>query len=87
MKSMAIRQHLQDKALEKTILMNKFPHLIHGLASSCSTHFNETEEERKNTIESFLEYAIDIANAIRVIIAGDFSFSSSFAPTKKGLPP
>lgn len=56
-----IRQHLQDKALEKTILMNKFPHLIHGLASSCSAHFNETEEERKNTIESFLEYAIDIA--------------------------
>ena len=54
------RQHLQAKALEKTILMNQLPHLLHGLASLCSAHFNETQEERNNTIESFLEYAINI---------------------------
>lgn len=55
------RQNLQTKALEKTILMNRFPHLIHGLASLYSAHFNETEEERSNTIKSFLEYTMDIA--------------------------
>lgn len=48
------RQRLQSKALDKTILRNKFPQLIHVLASLCSAYFQESEEQRDNTLKGFL---------------------------------
>ncbi|TEB08199.1 hypothetical protein Psch_01754 [Pelotomaculum schinkii] len=54
------RQRLQNKALDKTILINKFPQLIHALASLSSAYFQEFEEQRDNTLKEFLAYAVDI---------------------------
>ncbi|MDD4436564.1 MAG: DUF3006 domain-containing protein [Tissierellia bacterium] len=54
------RQRLQSKALDKTILRNKFPQLIHALASLCSAYFQESEEQRDNTLKGFFAYAVDI---------------------------
>ena len=54
------RQRLQNKALDKTLLMNKFPQLIQALALLSSEYFQETEEQRSNTLKEFFEYVIDI---------------------------
>lgn len=54
------RQRLLDKALDKTILANKFPNLIHALASLYSAYFQESEEQRNNTLKEFFAYAVDI---------------------------
>ncbi len=54
------RQCLQSKALDKTILRNKFPQLIHALASLCSAYFHESEEQHDNTLKGFFAYAVDI---------------------------
>lgn len=54
------RQRLQSKVLDKTILRNKFPQLIHALASLCSAYFQESEEQRDNTLKGFFAYAVDI---------------------------
>ena len=54
------RQRLRNKALDKTILRNKFPQLIHALASLCSAYFQESEEQRDNTLKGFFAYAVDI---------------------------
>jgi hypothetical protein len=54
------RRRLQNKALDKTILRNKFPQLIHALASLCSAYFQESEEQRNNTLKGFFAYAVDI---------------------------
>jgi hypothetical protein len=56
------RRRLQNKALDKTILRNKFPQLIHMLASLCSEYFQESEEQRNNTLNGFFDYAVDILN-------------------------
>jgi len=55
-----VRKRLQNKALDKTILRNKFPQLIHALASLCSAYFQESEEQRDNTLKGFFAYAVDI---------------------------
>lgn len=54
------RRRLQDKALDKTILRSKFPHLLHALASLCSVYFQESEEQRDITLKGFFSYAVDI---------------------------
>lgn len=54
------RRRLQKKALDKTLLMGKFPQLILALASLSSAHFQETKEEGRRTTEEFFQYAIDI---------------------------
>lgn len=54
------RRRLQNKALDKTILKNKFPELIHALALLSSAHFQESEEQRDRTSREFLAYAISI---------------------------
>ncbi len=54
------RRRLQKKALDKTLLMGKFPQLILALASLSSAHFQETKEEGRRTTEEFFKYAIDI---------------------------
>jgi len=51
------RQRMREKALDKTILMNKFPQLILALASVSAVHFQETEEQQDNMIKEFFEYA------------------------------
>lgn len=54
------RQRLQNEALGKTILMDQFPQLIHALASLSSAYFQESEEQRDNTLKKFFAYAVDI---------------------------
>lgn len=54
------RRRLQNKALDKTILRRKFPQLLHALASLCSAYFQESEEQRDNTIKKIFSYAVDI---------------------------
>lgn len=54
------RRRLQNKALDKTILMNKFPQLIHALASLSSAHFQESEEQRDSTLKGFFAYVVVI---------------------------
>lgn len=54
------RRRLQDKALDKTILRNKFPQLLHALASLCSAYFQESEEQRDITLKGLFSYAVDI---------------------------
>ena len=54
------RQRLLDKALDNTILANKFPNLIHALALLYSAYFQESEEQRNNTLKEFFAYAVDI---------------------------
>ena len=44
----------------KTILITKFPQLLHALASLSSAYFQESEEERDNTLEEFFTYAVNI---------------------------
>ena len=40
--------------------MNKFPQLIHALASLCSAYFQESEEQRDNTLKEFFAYTVAI---------------------------
>jgi hypothetical protein len=54
------RRRLQEKAIDKTILMNKFPQLIHTLASLTAVHVQETEDQQEIMIKEFFEYAIEI---------------------------
>ncbi len=54
------RKRLQNKALNKTILITKFPQLLHALASLSSAYFQESEEERDNTLKEFFTYAVNI---------------------------
>ena len=54
------RRRLQEKAIDKTILMNKFPQLIHALASVTAVHVQETEDQQEIMIKEFFEYAIEI---------------------------
>jgi antitoxin component HigA of HigAB toxin-antitoxin module len=54
------RRRLQEKALDKTILKNKFPQLIHALASVSAVHDQETEDQQDIMIKEFFEYAIEI---------------------------
>lgn len=56
------RQKIQREALEKTILKKQLPQLIHLLASLCSEHLKETQEERESTIKDFMNYTIDIVS-------------------------